>query len=265
MKKKIVIILIAIAIIALIAFLVVRGMTEEGRKYSVEEVKDYNYFVLQENNKYGVIDKSANVIIEPKYENVVIPNPSKAIFVCSTENNQTKIYDENKQEKFTNYEEVTSIRLKNIVTSLPYEKSVLRYKKDGKYGLIDFTGKQITNAIYDELDALETKEGELLVGKDGKYGVINIKGNILIPIQYETVEVDNYYTEDDKYEEEGYIVSIRTDDGYRYGYIDVNGKEILKNEYNDLSRITDIKDDNNIYLIASKMDNMVHIRMTIKL
>ena len=49
-----------------------------------------------------------------------------------------------------------------------YEKSVLKYSKDGKYGIINFNGKKITNAIYEEIDTLQFKEGELLVKKRRK-------------------------------------------------------------------------------------------------
>ena len=64
-----------------------------------------------------------------------------------------------------------------------YEKSVLKYSKNGKYGIIDLNGKKITNAVYEEIDTLQFKEGELLVKKDGKYGVINIKGATLVKTQ----------------------------------------------------------------------------------
>ena len=251
-KKKIITVLIFALIVILAIVFMILGAEEEGKKYSIEEVKEYNYFVLQKDGKYGVIDKQANVLIEPKYESVVIPNPSKSVFVCTIKDNETKIYNEKGEEQFSNYEEVSSIRLKNIASNLMYEKSVLRYKKNGKYGLLDYSGNEITDAIYEELDALEYKEGELLVAKDGKYGVINIKGNVIIPIEYETVDVDEYYSEDNEYKKSGYIVGVKTQDGYRYGYIDVSGNEILKNEYNKLSRITDIKNDNDIFLLASK-------------
>lgn len=47
----------------------------------------------------------------------------------------------------------------------------------------------------------------------------------------------------------------KTDEGYRYGYIDVNGNKVTKVEYNEMERITDIQEDA-IYLIAQKMANM---------
>lgn len=251
-KKKIITIVIFVLIVILAILFMVLGAKEEGRKYSLEEIKNYNYFLLQENEKYGVIDKQANIIIEPKFENIVIPNPSKALFICTTENKQTIILNEKNEEQFKEYAEVSCIKLKNIATDLMYEKSVLRYKENNKYGLIDYKGSKITDPIYGQIEGLEYKEGELLVEKDGKFGVINIKGINLVPIEYETIKVDQYYNETDKYAKDGYIVGVKTEEGYRYGYIDIEGKEILKPEYNELSRIIDVNDESNIYFLASK-------------
>lgn len=251
-KKNIVTVLILVLIVILAILFMVLGAKEEGRKYSIETVKDYKYFILQQDEKYGVIDKQANIIIKPEYESVIIPNPSKAIFACTNQNNQTKILNEKNEEQFKEYDEVTCIRLKNIATDLMYEKSVLRYKKNEKYGLIDLKGSKITEPIYGQIEALEYKEGELLVEKEGKFGVINIKGINLVPIEYETIKVDQYYNETDEHTKDGYIVGIKTEQGYRYGYIDVEGNEVLKTEYNELSRIVDVNDNSDIYLLASK-------------
>lgn len=250
-KNKIIVLIFVLIIILAILFMV-KGASDTGRKYSIETVENYNYFVLQEDNKYGVIDKDAKIIIEPKFENVVIPNPSKGVFICYYENNNAKAYNEKGEEIFSNYEEVSSIRLKNIASDLMYEKSVLRYKSGDKYGLIDYSGKQITEAIYGQIESLGYKEGELLVEQEGKYGVINIKGTNLVPVKYGTISVDTYYSEEDKYTKAGYIVGIKTDEGYRYGYMDIDGNILLETEYNDISRVTEIGDNTNIYLIASK-------------
>ena len=133
-----------------------------------------------------------------------------------------------------------------------YEKSVLKYKEDDKYGIIDFSGKKITKPIYDEIDSVSYKEGELLVKQNDKFGVINIKGNVIVDIDYAKISVDGYYTDRNQYKYAGYIVSNKTDEGYRYGYISNSGKKIVETEYNELSRISDIEDDENVYLIAAK-------------
>ena len=84
----------------------------------------------------------------------VIPNPSKPIFVCYYDYNQenesyrTKIINEQGTELFTKYNKIETISLNDIDTDMPYEKNVLKYERDGKYGLIDLKGNIITKAIY---------------------------------------------------------------------------------------------------------------------
>lgn len=251
MKNKIIVLIFILAILLAVIFMV-KGASDTGRKYSVDTVDEYNYFVLQKDNAYGVIDKNAKIIIEPKFESVIVPNPSKGLFICYSEDDTVKVYNEKNEEIFSKYEEISSIRLKNIASGLMYEKSVLKYRSGDKYGLIDYSGNKLTEAIYGNIESLGYKEGELLVEQNGKYGVINIKGTNLVPVKYETIKVDAYYTEEDKYDKSGYIIGIKTDEGYRYGYMDVDGELVLDLEYNDISRITDVNDSTNIYLNASK-------------
>ena len=244
---SIIVIIVVAAIIAISYYFI----KENSRKYEIAEITNYQYFTLKKNNTYGVIDKNQNIIIEPSYTEVIIPNPELPVFFCEQEGNIT-ILNEQNQEIFTEYENVEPIRLKNIASNLMYEKTVLKYSENGKYGLIDYTGKRITRAIYEELDSLTYKEGELLVKQDGKYGVINIRGNKLVNIEYDQVEVDGYYTDENEYKYSGYIVSNTTEEGYRYGYVDYTGKELLGTEYNELERIAEIEDNENVYLIAAK-------------
>lgn len=253
MKRKFIIrnVIISILLIGIIAFVSYYFINQNNRKYEITKVEKYNYFVLKQNNLSGVIDRNGNKVIEAKYQDIKIPNPEKALFICYTEN-EIKVLNGNNEEILTEYEEVEPIRLKNIASDLMYEKSVLKYLENGKYGLISFDGKKITKSIYDEIEGLSYKEGELLVKQNDNYGVINIKGNKLIDIMYNQISVDGYYTYEDGYKHAGYIVSNKTQEGYRYGYINNNGKLILPLEYNKLERITDIKDNDNAYLIGAK-------------
>lgn len=246
--RNIILAIILIAIIIGVSYYLIR---ENGRKYEIAKIEEYNYFVLKQDNLAGVIDKLGNKIIESEYEEIKIPNPEKAVFVCYKED-EVKILNAEKQEIFTEYEQVEPIRLKNIASNLIYEKSVLKYSEQGKYGLINLEGKKVTKPIYDEIEALPYKEGELLVKQNDQYGVINIKGNKLIKIDYDQIVIDGYYENEDGYKYSGYIVSNKTQEGYRYGYIDNKGKLVLKTEYNQLERITDIEDNKNVYLIGAK-------------
>ena len=253
MKKRYIvgIVIAVIIILVVLSFVAYYFIQKNAREYEIAKVENYQYFVLKENNLSGVIDRNGNILIEPTYEEIRIPNPEKAVFVCYAEND-SKVLNQNNEEMFSEYELVEPIRLKNVESDLMYEKSVLKYYQNGKYGLIDFEGKQITEPIYDGIDSLPYKEGELLVSQEEKTGVINIKGNLMVDISYGSIEVDGYYKDENKYKYAGYITSITTNEGYRYGYVNYKGQKVLENEYNEISRINDIDDDENAYLISAK-------------
>lgn len=253
MKRTFIIrnVILTILILAIIIGVSYYFITTNNKKYEIEKVEQYNYFLLKQDGKTGVIDRSGNIVIDVKYDDIKIPNPQKDVFVCySGENSQ--ILNSQKEQILNNYQDVEPIKLQNIASNLMFEKSVLSYKENDKYGLVNFQGKKITKPIYDEISGLSYKEGELLVKQDDKYGVINIKGHKLIDIEYDKIAVDGYYTNDDGYKYAGYIITTTTQEGYRYGYINYNGKLILKPEYNELSRITDIMDNENAYLLCAK-------------
>lgn len=251
-KRYIVLVIVAIIILIIsIGFIITKNVTKSRREYNIEQVENYNYFILKQNNKFGVIDTNGKILIESKFDSLIMPNPSKAIFICKNDNN-TIVLNDKGEEIFKEYKNIDAIRLKNIASDLMYEKSVLKFESDGKYGLINLDGKQILKPDYNSIEGLSYKEGELLVQKDEKCGIVNIKGNELVKCEYDKISVDNYYTEENNYKYAGYIVGIKTEEGYRYGYINVNGKLLLDTQYNEISRITDIKDDKNIYLISAK-------------
>lgn len=253
MKKKLTIILtiIILVIIGISAYFIVQNNKEKNKEYQIEEIAKYNYFVYQEEGKFGVLNTEGKPIIQAKYTDVKIPNPSKPVFVCYTENN-TQVLNETGEQILTQYQNIDVLKLKNVSSDLIYEKQILKYEKEGKYGLINIEGKQITKPIYEEIDTLQYKEGEILVKKDGKYGVINQKGAILIDTKYDKITADAYYNADTRYRYDGYIVANKTEQGYRYGYISYHGNTYLETNYNDLKRIPEIGNNQEAYILAAE-------------
>ena len=258
MNKKIRWIIIGIVAVIIIAISIMAIINEVQLHYKVEEISEYKYFTLEQNKKYGVIDKNGNIVIEAEYEAVQIPNPSKAIFVCVKEYNEntkeyeTVVYNEKKEVLFSNYKNVQSISIYTNVNSTPYEKSVLTYKENGKYGLINLEGKQITKPVYDEISSINYKEGTFLVKQNELEGIINMKGKVIIKCEYESVTSDNYYSENGYNKQAGFIVSKKTEDGYRYGYVNYRGTIILNPIYTQLERVTEIANEKGVYFIAFK-------------
>ena len=246
--KKILIAVAVVIIIILAVFFIRNRINTPKFDYEITNIEKYNYVKYSENEKYGIIDKDGNTIIEAKYKNIIIPNPEKDIFICYTDEKSIVLNSKN-ETVFDEYNKVEPIKLKNIASILCYEKTVLKYELDGKYGLISYDGKQITSNLYNTIENLQSTEGKLAVSKDNKYGIININGEVIVDTKYDKISTDNYYSDDKKYVEAGFIVSNTTNDGYRYGYIDYKGNNVLNVEYNNIIRITKEKE---IYLIASK-------------
>lgn len=259
MKKKVIVVLSIIILIIGIISIIKYNKNKSKFNYTIEQISEVNYFLLMQNNKYGVINKNGDIVVDPIYDVVEIPNASKPVFICKGNYDQNfgeyniQVFNDKKAPILYQYYTVEAIKLNNVESNGNYEKSVLKYKSDNKYGLIDFSGNKITDAIYDSIEGFNYREGILLVKKSDKYGIINIKGASIIKQKYDEILCDEYYTTDSKYDKSGYIVGTKTDKGMRYGYIDgIKRKQILKNEYNDIYRITDKIDDNNIYLVAFK-------------
>lgn len=251
--KKIVIAVALIIIICVGAFIITRKFNiDTSKNYVIEQIAeaDYKYFTVYKEGKYGVIDENGTMLIKNNYSNIILPNPSKDVFICINEDGTSEILNEKSEKIFPEYKNVQAIETSSIATNIPYEKSVLKYENDGKYGLIDFSGKTIAKAVYDEISSVKYKEGEILAKKDGKYGVINNKGVVLIPFEYDSIEADKYYR-NGNYAESGYIVRNTTNDGYRFGYVNKDWKILLDTEYTNISRILDI-DSDDVYLIVSR-------------
>lgn len=252
--------LIIFLIISLIIFIFIcYNVFSKKDKYNInfEEINQRQYF-LDFDEKYGVINKDGEEIIDTNFDMIQIPNPSKDIFVCMSNYNaetgsyETKIYNKNREELFTNYEKVEAISRQESLDNIPYEKSVLKYKENGKYGLINLSGKKITNPIYDDIQALEYKEGMLTVKQNDKFGIININGDEIIKVKYDGIQADQYSLNENHNKKAGFIVSIKTNDGYKFGYINYKGKTLLETEYNEIARINYINDDESVYLVAFK-------------
>ena len=256
MKKRyiIMIVLVLLIMMAIIGWFIYKQIEKTRREYEIEQIsiEDYEYFILRQEGKYGVINKNGDIVINPEYTNVIIPNPKNAVFICYDEGNNTKVLNQNNEQIFSEYAQIAPIRLRNIASDLMYEKNLLTYVQDEKIGLINLEGEIIVEPIYETIEGLPYKEGELLVKLEGKYGVINNKGNYLVEPRYDQITVDNYTTEEDGYKRAGYIVSNTTENGYRYGYIDIDGNVLLETEYTEISRIINIEDNDNIYLIVAQ-------------
>ena len=71
-----------------------------------------------------------------------------------------------------------------------FSEGLCGVEKDGKWGFIDKTGKEVVPFIYDDVNWFG--EGLSEVKKDGKYGFINKTGEVVIPFIYKGMRRINY-------------------------------------------------------------------------
>ena len=256
-KKKTLIILAIILVLAIIATIIYFN-NKAKYEYEVEKVTEINYHILSREERYGVIDKKGNIVVEPIYDIIQIPNPSKPIFICMSDYDvekkeyMTKVLNEKGEQLYQEYAHIQAIPNETTEDGIPFENTVLKYKENGKYGLLNIDGKKVTKPEYDEITSMTYKEGMLVVKQGDNLGVININGKIVIDIEYASITADNYYNKETKYKASGFIVSQKKEDGYKYGYINYKGKKILDTDYTEIERVTEIQEDNNVYLVAIK-------------
>ena len=244
-----IIIIIAVIIIAIIIGVVLISNNKTDNK-TVEAIKvnSYDYFIVYSlDEKVGVVDKDGNEIIPAEYLDVYIPNQSKDVFFCLVDEEETyKIFDKTGKEILKEFINVSPIEIAN--SSLDMEKNVLKYEKEDRYGLIDYSGKVLTEAIYEDISSLPNKPGCILVKKDGLYGVVDSNGNTIIDTKYNSITGDEFSSEKDGYQKTGYIISTKTATGILYGYIDYTGNLLIEPKYELISRAS-VNQTDDIYLV----------------
>ena len=132
-KKKLVILIVVILVIIVLATILTLWLTKRAKYvYDIEEVSHIEYNTINIDNRYGIIDGSGNIVIEPNYDVIQIPNPAKPIFVCMSNYNtetkefETKVLNEKREQIFTGYESVQAIPTATTKDGIPFERNVLK-------------------------------------------------------------------------------------------------------------------------------------------
>ena len=240
--KKVIATIIAIIVIIMIIISLKNILTGEEKTKEVASLT--TYISVVENGKWGVIDNKGNVIINLDYEEmIVIPNKNEELFIATydvdynNETYKTKVLNDEGEVVLANYENIEAIE-NNDGSNYWYEDNILKFKKDGKYGLIDFDGKIIIEPNYDKIYALQGIENSIVIEKDGKKGLVNNKtGEIVLEAKY--IEISSI----NKNHEDGYIVKNSLN---KYGLIANDKTKILEFKYDEIKKIA----RNNYYVVV---------------
>lgn len=230
--KKVFAVIVAIVVVIMFIFIIKGILTKDKEQVKITS-KDY--FVIFQNNKWGVIDSNGDKVIEPSYEEMItIPNSKKDVFLCIYDVNyetgeyKTKALNSKNEEIFTQYEQIEAISNKDANNNIWYEENALKVKKDGKYGIINLEGKELTSCEYEAIAIVEGIKDTLKVTKEGKVGVIDKEGKEILSTQYANV------TNLGKDNKEGFI--IEGTDG-KYGIVDYSNQTVLETKYDEIVKV----------------------------
>ena len=277
--KKVIAVIIAIIVIVMFVVLLRKLLINESTSSKLQTTQ---YFALYTNEKWGVIDNSAKIIIDPIYdEMLIVPNSKNAIFICTMDVNyesgtyRTKIINEKGKEIFTEFDKVEAIENYDGNNTLWYEEDVLKVQKNGKYGLINYAGETILECEYDTINSLKGIKNSLLIEKDDKIGLVNNKGKIIVDVQYKNIKklgetVSSYIVINDegkygvsgiletKYEDIKPIDNIKmfvVKENDKYKVIDSEEKEVLTTGFDSIENII----DSNIIIKKSNKHGIINV------
>lgn len=240
-KKKVAAVIIAFAVI--IMFIV--GITKllSTKPKDDEKIVPIDYYSVFTNGKWGVINSKGETILEPTYEEMVqVPNKSKKVFICTYDVDynagtyKSKAVNEKNETLFSQYAKIEVIQNSDEDDNLQTEENLLKVLKDGKYGIIDFDGKEILPCEYDEIYGLNGVKNSIITVRGNKKGLIDSKGNIIISNEYKDIK-----TLTNKYEN-GYIVQNDQD---KFGVISYSKKVVLECKYDEIKNVY----SDNLYVV----------------
>ncbi len=142
-----------------------------------DEIKDFDGELasVKQNGKWGVADATGRLVVKPAYRDVVRRNAREYDLLPFI---QWKVTNDKQQTLLTlEYEDVR-----------PVHPNAYSYQIEGKAGLLNEQGTRLTKPLYDEISPF--RRDMSVVREKDRFGVIGPKGNVLVPLQYEQIEID---------------------------------------------------------------------------
>lgn len=232
--KKIIAVIVFILVIVM--FIIgIKNLLANHSENASGRVETVTYYTAYDNGKWGVINSYGELIVKASYDDmIVIPDSTKAVFICAYDVNyaegtyKTKAINAKGKDIIQGYETIEAITNIDKNKNSYYESNVLKVKKDGKYGLCDFSGKEILASEYESIEPIQGIKNSLLIKKDGKYGLCENTGNVIIEPKYNKIEkIENN-------NKNGYIV---VNEENKYGIIGVDKTVVLECKYEEIKPI----------------------------
>lgn len=209
----------------------------------ISDVNTNQHVIVKLNNKFGIINTSGDIILEPKYdlleecyENIylVVSNSLYGFY-----NIKDKCFESTIEHSYKN----------QLKASEYYQANYFKVYKNNDVGLMDKNGKLIIN--FGAFQSLSFNENHLLKAqKNNKFGFIDYKQKTIIPIEYEYA--DNF--------SQGTAIVSKSN---TYSILDKNGKIIYSLKNAILKRLTNsiilVEQNDKLGLINQKGEPLVPV------
>ncbi len=178
-------------------------------------VTNKNFVSVKTGDFFGILDESSNTMISPFiYDKVITPiqissflDKNKAFFremkielsdkpdmIDELLFHQNKIIVKNFQNQYgvidSTFQILIDFKYDNL-ESIPCALQYLLYSQNGKKGVMDYSGKDLFNEVYEDVryDIHYEQERDIFkVKKNGKWGVINFDNKLLVPFEYDSIK-----------------------------------------------------------------------------
>ncbi len=172
--KKVFAVIIAFLLFIACIFGIIKLLDNDGKNEN-RKIENVCYYTIYKDEKWGVIDSYGKVIIKAEYDDmIVIPDETKDVFVCTYDANyesgeyKTKVINSKGKEIIKDYDKVEAIANYDKENKIWYEENVFRTQKNGKYGLINYSGNVLLNCEYDNIEPVYGIENSLVVERQRK-------------------------------------------------------------------------------------------------
>lgn len=148
-------------------------------------ISEEDFFTVRKNNKIQVLDLAKNEVLPQVYDEV---------FFCLVYKNEFEpifiVKNNQKSAVITRHKTIISFFYDEIIYLKGNSLETFRFivKKDGQYGLINAANQILIPIEYQSLEEtfFEHKNNHFIVKKENQFGVINIDNVIVIPIERAT-------------------------------------------------------------------------------
>ena len=185
---------------------------EEVIPFVYEDAKPFwkEMAVVKINGKYGVINTNNETVIPFEYENLIHYKRNPTIIVA-LKNNKYGIIDEGNSVIVPF--EYTTIKVSLFYTFI---------EKDGQKGLMFFKGKSVSTVLFDEIRYIKALNPFYIYNYEGKLGLFDRYDGIMSHAIYDEIPEPHFYC--------NRMAVCRNG---KWGYINTNGKEVIKCVYDN--------------------------------